>query len=936
MKHKLTIVFAVMLSLMLSACITDFSPEESVVELNSGETQTFNATSDNKYAKLVWYLDGKQVGYDTGQYTFMAEENTGDDIIKHELVVREKNPKIERLLAQLGYKHVFHSIVWEIKIFPDTPPEVCYLDEDGDNFGDINKMVQSDDPPANCIEDNTDCNDDDPQVYPGAEEICDNDIDDDCDGVIDEGCQPQDTYYQDADMDSYGNPEVSVIGPQEGYVLDNTDCDDNDPNIHPGAEEICENSIDDNCNGQIDENCQPQDTYYQDADQDGFGNPEISVIGPQEGYVLDNTDCDDTNAAVNPDAEEVCNEIDDNCNDLIDEGVTTTFFADTDGDTYGDPAAAIEACSAPDNYVTDSTDCDDTIATVNPGAVEVCYNGIDDNCNNQIDENCQPPETYYQDADLDGFGNPEVSVIGPQEGYVDNNTDCDDTNAAINPGAQEICNEIDDNCNDQIDEGVLNTFFADADGDTYGDAADTTEACSAPEGYVADSSDCDDDNAAVNPGAEEICNEVDDNCNGQIDEGVTTTFFADTDGDTYGDAASSTEACIAPEGFVVDNTDCNDGNIEINPGAEEICNEIDDNCNGLVDADEPGVVCDVIPSTVENVTATDIESGLTYINVSWDASEHATYYNVYRAIWEEDATYDLIEENVTGTSCDFHQTWEEVYDAIGPTPAMEPDADVDARGDFIAALEAYRQQALPVLFDFKVPAFFKIEACNDLGCSELSAADEGQAEFIHTEAFSEVAEIIIPSWGYPMLKALADSPPGAQALSWCGLDICGAAGGMVMGRLDQQGLPQVDVYYENYIEGWDEHPTAQFWAHGSIRGRQELFPAIQGIINVSGQFDVGVGAMDAQIYAYSHIGGTVDDNDGFIEVTYNGMAYQFTLPLQPLPGEQVAAPPEPVVPLRDDAVPNRDTAYPVPFEEEPNTECANWTDDLIVNCDRIP
>ncbi|MFN4884976.1 MAG: gliding motility-associated C-terminal domain-containing protein, partial [Bacteroidota bacterium] len=195
---------------------------------------------------------------------------------------------------------------------------------------------------------------------------------------------------------------------------------------------------------------------------------------------------------------------------------------------------------------------------VYPGATEQC-NSIDDNCNTLIDDGVVFI-TYYADADGDGFGDAGSTTLActAPEGYVTDNTDCDDASATVYPGATEICNTIDDNCNGQIDEGVLLTFYADADGDGFGDAGSTTLACTAPEGYVTDNTDCDDASATVYPGATEVCNGIDDNCNGQIDEGVLLTFYADADGDGFGDAGSTTLACTAPEGYVTDNTDCDD------------------------------------------------------------------------------------------------------------------------------------------------------------------------------------------------------------------------------------------------------------------------------------------------------------------------------------------------------------------------------------------
>ncbi|MBD0837059.1 putative metal-binding motif-containing protein, partial [Aestuariibaculum suncheonense] len=85
-------------------------------------------------------------------------------------------------------------------------------------------------------------------------------------------------------------------------------------------------------------------------------------------------------------------------------------------------------------------------------------------------------------------------------------------------------------CDGEIDEGVKNTYYADNDGDGYGDAGSSMPACSAPEGYVSDNTDCDDTNITVYPGAEELCDGLDNDCDGEIDEGVKNTYYADNDG----------------------------------------------------------------------------------------------------------------------------------------------------------------------------------------------------------------------------------------------------------------------------------------------------------------------------------------------------------------------------------------------------------------------
>ncbi len=271
---------------------------------------------------------------------------------------------------------------------------------------------------------------------------------------------------------------------------------------------------------------------------------------------------------------------------------TQTWYADTDNDSYGDPNTSLVDCAQPAGYVLDNTDCDDNNAAINPGATEAC-NGSDDNCNGSADEGITIP-TWYADTDNDNYGDPNNSIQSCTQpaGYIADNTDCDDTNVAINPAASETCNGADDNCNGSIDEGIsIPTWYADTDNDNYGDPNNSTQACTQPAGYIADNTDCDDNNAAVNPGAAEQCNSADDNCNGSIDDGVTTqTWYADTDNDNYGDPNNSLVDCLQPAGYILDNTDCDDNNTAINPGATETCNGADDNCNAMVDE---GNVCGV-------------------------------------------------------------------------------------------------------------------------------------------------------------------------------------------------------------------------------------------------------------------------------------------------------------------------------------------------------
>ncbi len=325
-------------------------------------------------------------------------------------------------------------------------------------------------------------------------------------------------------------------------------------------------------------------TYYADADEDDFGNINNSITSCYlpAGYVSNSTDCNDASATVYPGATETCNTIDDDCDGTADEGVQTTFYADADNDTYGDLATTTSACAAPTGYVSNSTDCNDASAAVNPGATETC-NSIDDDCDGSTDEGVQT--TFYADADGDTYGNltATLSACSEPTGFVANSTDCNDASASVHPGATETCNGVDDDCDGSMDEGVQTTFYADADSDTYGDLATTTSACTAPAGYVSNNTDCNDASATVYPGATETCNSIDDDCDGSTDEGVQTTFYIDADTDTYGNIVTTTLACSVPAGYSENSTDCDDTASSVYPGAIEACNSSDDDCDALTD-----------------------------------------------------------------------------------------------------------------------------------------------------------------------------------------------------------------------------------------------------------------------------------------------------------------------------------------------------------------
>jgi hypothetical protein len=463
-----------------------------------------------------------------------------------------------------------------------------YADADGDGYGDATSTTLACAAPSGYVADNTDCNDGDNAINPSATEICDG-IDNNCDGSIDEGVLV--AFYVDADNDGYGDETASATfacSAPSGFVADNTDCDDTEAGINPGATELY-NGVDDDCDGLTDEGYA---VYYVDADADGYGDAGDFTYATElpSGYASISGDCDDDNAAINPLASEICDGIDNNCDGNIDEGLTfITYYVDADGDGYGDASVSTTTCDgAPVGYVADATDCNDADGSINPGVTEIC-DGIDNNCDGNIDEGLTFI-IYYADADADGYGDASISTTtcdGAPVGYVADATDCNDADGSINPGVTEICDGIDNNCDGNIDEGLtFITYYADADSDGYGDASISTTTCDgAPVGYVADATDCNDADGSINPGVTEICDGIDNNCDGNIDEGLTfVTYYADADGDGYGDASVSTTTCDgALVGYVSNDTDCNDADGAINPGVTEICDGIDNNCDGNID-----------------------------------------------------------------------------------------------------------------------------------------------------------------------------------------------------------------------------------------------------------------------------------------------------------------------------------------------------------------
>jgi len=504
----------------------------------------------------------------------------------------------------------------------DQMGDVCDPDDDNDMSKDID-----------------DCEPFNQWVYPGAVEQCDG-MDNDCDGKLDEGYPDFDLDGSadcvDVDDDNDGmddefdncpflfNPDqLNTDGFPDGGDACDVD-DDNDGildtkdncpiNYNPWQTDTNKDGIGDECQGDKDgdgiddedDNCPLTFNPDQlDTDLDEMGNAcDDDDDGDGE---IDATDCAPTDPTINHYAIEVCDGVDNNCNSQVDETGTVgckDYYLDQDGDDWG--AGASKCQCGPGGLYTaeDFGDCDDLDPTVNPGQKEDCETTKDENCNgSENDEdalNCLP---FYKDQDGDGFGVNQSKCLCQSVGKYTASVpgDCDDSNILMNPGVNEICDDfIDNDCdNDQNDPNAegCTKFFFDSDKDGFGVTEDNLCLCTPFGNYTAIwEGDCNDKAWGANPKAMEVCGDnLDNDCDGsQNDEDAVACqyFYSDADGDGYGNPADS--KCIC-SGFGKYTTqllaDCNDLVPTVNPGAAEICNNGDDNCNAMIDEGTNEVLC---------------------------------------------------------------------------------------------------------------------------------------------------------------------------------------------------------------------------------------------------------------------------------------------------------------------------------------------------------
>lgn len=358
------------------------------------------------------------------------------------------------------------------------------------------------------------------------------------------------------------------------------------------------------------------------------------IDGDNDGY-LASEDCDDGNAQVNPAMYETCNDADDNCNGLIDDGILAGGFADTDADGYGDPAVPYAGCDLPAAVVPNGEDCDDQNGLIHPRAPEVC-DGADNDCDGSVDVGATDAETGYVDGDADGYGALDGAVLTcDTTGLASSGTDCDDTRNDVHPDASEACDSVDNDCDSEVDEVADQRAWADADGDGFGDAAVQFDGCNPPPGYVNNDTDCNDEASGVNPAADEECDEIDNDCDGTTDEADAiddTLWYFDTDGDGFG-GDTSVVACSAPDGYVANTDDCRDTNATVYPGADEHCDSLDNDCDRTVDDDpvDPTTYYadgdgDGAGTPLLSLSACDRPAGYVLTAEDCDDSEMATIY----------------------------------------------------------------------------------------------------------------------------------------------------------------------------------------------------------------------------------------------------------------------------------------------------------------------
>ncbi len=412
------------------------------------------------------------------------------------------------------------------------------MDDDDDGQGLLSGVVTSCEDPSTgddtYVLNSDDCDDAADTVYDGASELCDGQLND-CSGTLsaDESDGDGDLYVV---CSSWVGASTTILG--------GDDCDDTDINEFPGQQ------------------------WYLDGDRDGYGTNATVITqceDPSTGaitYVLNDDDCNDSEAAAYDGATELCDGIDNDCLNGIDDNVVySNYYADLDGDGQGDinDASPTNDCVPPVDTAANNTDCDDTDDTVYDGATELCDGQLNDCSGTLSADETDPDSDLYVACS---------SWVGPT-GTILGGGDCDNTatGGASTPGGTEVCDAIDNDCLDGVPADE-----ADDDSDHYVECTPWVGSSATLFG----GNDCNDGNDTVCPDAglcPEVCDGLDNVC-----DSVTPADEVDTDTDGYLECSN----------YVGDSTfdggdDCAPSDGAINPGAAEACDGADTDCDSATD-----------------------------------------------------------------------------------------------------------------------------------------------------------------------------------------------------------------------------------------------------------------------------------------------------------------------------------------------------------------
>ena len=442
------------------------------------------------------------------------------------------------------------------------------VDEDGDGY---------------CSD--VDCDDDEDDVF-GAPDVPGSGVDSNCDGVY--------AWYKDLDDDGYGSTVIvfSVNDTPGANQADNDDdCNDSNFLINPSRTDIAGSGIDSNCDGIY--------LWYEDLDGDGYGSFTIvssNNSSPDSGESINSTDCNDADPNINPISIDVPGSgIDANCDGLF------LWYKDLDEDGYGSMSIVEGTNSSPDSFeASNSHDCNDNNASINPDAVDIPGSGEDANCDGLY--------TWFEDQDSDSFGTSVTVMSTNSEAGANestNNEDCDDTNTAINPnGIDLVASGVDSDCDG------LYEWYQDLDGDGFGSAVIVLSSNTTPgTDESINKDDCDDSDPSINPGNYDLPGSgLDTNCDGLY------IWYEDLDGDGFGSTTTVLSSNSSPiSGESANNYDCNDENVLSNPaGTDLTASGIDADCDGLLlwyeDLDGDGFGSSVVISS-SNISPGSGESG---------------------------------------------------------------------------------------------------------------------------------------------------------------------------------------------------------------------------------------------------------------------------------------------------------------------------------------